>query len=184
MAKRLFDIVIVIILLIILFPVLLLTGLIVKLDSPGPVIFKQNRVGKGGEPFVIYKFRTMQNSLLNANNFQTDRNDQRLTRTGKFLRLLSLDELPQFFNILFGDMSLIGPRPDVEQQKSLYTADEFRLRHSVRPGLTGLAQVRARHECTSRQRTKYDLFYVRKSSLLFDFKIIFLTIRCLLKGDR
>jgi lipopolysaccharide/colanic/teichoic acid biosynthesis glycosyltransferase len=174
--KRLLDIVLAAAALVVLSPVLLLTALAVVVDSGLPVFFRQERIGRGGRPFRIYKFRSMVRDAASRGPFNTQAGDPRITRVGAFIRRTSLDELPQLLNVLTGDMSLVGPRPDVPVQRSLYTDEEFALRHSVRPGITGLAQVELRSEATEQQRRELDLRYVREHGVLRDLAIMARTV--------
>ncbi len=175
--KRLFDMLISALVLFLLIPVLVLISIAIKLDSKGPVIFRQERVGYKGKSFFIYKFRSMiVDSDVNGAYF-TSKNDKRVTKVGRFLRRTSLDELPQLLNVLLNDMSLVGPRPNVPAQKVEYRLEEWEKRNSVKPGITGLAQAKLRSEATPEQRTMLDLEYVSKASLFFDFFILWLTIK-------
>ncbi|HEX4916339.1 MAG TPA: sugar transferase [Limnobacter sp.] len=170
--KRLFDIVLSAIALLLLSPVMLTIALLVFWQDGGSPLFLQTRVGRGCKPFQIYKFRTMvKDAHLKGQYFTVD-NDPRITRLGKFLRKSSLDELPQLLNILFGHMSIVGPRPDVPAQQKLYQPHEWQKRHTVRPGLTGLAQVRRRLESGHAPRLALDLEYVDNHSFLGDLAII------------
>ncbi|HNT29635.1 MAG TPA: exopolysaccharide biosynthesis polyprenyl glycosylphosphotransferase, partial [bacterium] len=165
--------------LIVLSPLLLLLALGVKLSSPGPVIFGQDRIGAGSKPFKIYKFRSMRHgSSGQGKNNWTVEDDTRRTRFGSFMRRTNLDELPQLWNILKGDMSLIGPRPEQPQFVEQLTKEvsRYQERHQIRPGLTGWAQVNGWRGNTSiPERVQYDLFYLENWSLLFDLKIILYT---------
>lgn len=145
---------------------------LIKMDSKGPIIFRQIRVGKRAQPFCIYKFRTMVENADKIGALSTDASDSRITRVGSWLRKTSLDELPQVMNILFGQMSFIGPRPDLPSQKSNYSDQEWKERVSVRPGITGLAQAKYRSSATHDQRLKADLFYVHNIGFLLDLKIL------------
>lgn len=175
--KRIFDIICATTALTLLSPLLLLIALAVKLDSPGPVFYRQNRVGLGGKTFPMYKFRSMVINADRIGGYQTQQGDPRVTRSGRWLRRTSLDELPQLANVLIGDMSFVGPRPDVPQQQTLYSPEDWIYRHSVRPGITGLAQATLRSEATSEQRLQLDLQYISKHSLQFDLKILLMTAR-------
>ncbi len=177
MIKRWFDIAVSLAMLILASPVMILVALLIRLDSSGPVIFRQERVGQYGCVFSIYKFRSMVNDAMSQGPYFTSATDPRVTRIGKFIRRTSLDELPQLVNVLLGDMSLVGPRPDVPQQKAGYSEKDWDKRISVRPGITGLAQAKLRSSATPEQRTQLDLEYVDKSSLLFDLWVILQTIR-------
>ena len=170
--KRAMDIVLAGAALLLLGPVLLATAAAVAIDSGFPVLFRQVRVGLGGRSFGMYKFRSMVRNAAAIGPFNTSANDPRITRVGRFIRRTSLDELPQLLNVLRGDMSLVGPRPDVPLQRSLYSDADWALRCSVRPGITGLAQVVLRSEGTEDQRRELDLRYVREHSVWLDLKIM------------
>ena len=189
--KRTFDLVFSLTILILvmswLFPIV---ALIIKLESKGPVFFKQKRNGLYFEEFECYKFRSM---VVNedADILQAQKNDARITRFGKFLRKTSIDEMPQFFNVLMGEMSVCGPRPHMLTFTNQYAADidRYKVRHFVKPGITGMAQThgyRGEIECKRDivNRIKYDLFYIENWSLLLDLKIIFLTVKNALIGDK
>jgi len=160
-------------------PIMLITTLMVKLSSPGPVIFKQERVGLHNRPFDMYKFRSMEQQAESAEKKAwTVKNDSRVTNVGKVLRRTSVDELPQLFNILKGDMSLVGPRPErplfVEKFKE--EIPRYMVKHQVRPGLTGWAQINGyRGDTSIRKRIEYDIYYIENWSIGFDIKIIILT---------
>lgn len=181
--KRFFDFSCSLLGLILLSPLFIIISIAIKLDSDGPIIFKQNRLGKDGKTFVMYKFRSM---IVNAENiglgYRAVKNDDRITKVGKFLRISSLDELPQLFNILKGDMSLIGPRP-ISHFKYEDFSKEQQKRFEVKPGLTGLAQISGRKSLTLEQRCKYDIQYVSSISFLFDIKIFFSTFFVLTKNN-
>lgn len=160
---------------VILLPILIAIGLIIRLSSKGPAIFKQKRAGKNGRPFVFYKFRTMKVGVEPFGPSPKSGEDPRLTRTGKFLREYSLDELPQLYNVLKGDMSIVGPRPlYVSQIREWNEREQKRL--LVRPGLTGLAQIRGRGELTREEKLELDVKYVERAGLLTDIRIILATI--------
>jgi len=177
MIKRLFDFVCSFFLIIIFSPAMILIAIFVKIDSQGPIIFLQKRVGRYGNPFYIYKFRTMYTNMYSSNSYKTLENDIRITKFGRVLRRTSLDEIPQLLNVLLGDMSLVGPRPNVYEQKANYTKEEWSIRNSVRPGITGLAQAKIRSASDPLERTRLDLLYIERHSLFFDIKIIFLTLK-------
>lgn len=181
--KRFIDFISALILFIILIIPFMFIALFIKLDSKGDIFYRQVRIGKNGEPFKIFKFRTMVSNADQIGGYSTSKDDSRITKIGSFLRKTSLDELPQIINILLGDMSLIGPRPDVPAQKDNYTEEEFIKRHQVLPGITGLAQCRNRHNLTNSGRKKYDIFYNKKVSFLLDVKIILWTLKVLKKGS-
>ncbi len=160
-------------------PILLVVALLVKLTSPGPVIFKQERIGMQGEPFYMYKFRSMQQQTeADERNGWTVKDDPRVTPIGKFIRRTSLDELPQLFNILKGDMSLVGPRPERPQFVDKFKEEipRYMIKHQVRPGLTGWAQINGyRGDTSIKKRIEFDLYYIENWTFGFDIKIIFLT---------
>lgn len=172
--KRLLDIVFSLLAIIIGLPIFCIVGLFVLLFLGRPVIFKQKRPGKNEVIFTLYKFRSMSNKKDKNGNLLPD--EQRLNKFGKFLRKTSLDEIPEFFNILKGDMSFIGPRPLTISYLKYYTKEEHH-RHDVLPGLTGWAQVNGRNNLNWDDRFKCDLEYIKKMSFFFDLKIVFLTIK-------
>lgn len=174
--KRVFDVLAALLALLALSPVLLVTALAVGLGSGWPVLFRQTRIGLGGREFAMLKFRSMVRDAASIGPFFTGANDPRITRVGRFIRRTSLDELPQLINVLRGDMSLVGPRPDVPQQRTLYSEAHWNERCSVRPGITGLAQALLRSEATPEQRLDLDLRYVREAGLWLDLKIIWWTL--------
>jgi putative colanic acid biosynthesis UDP-glucose lipid carrier transferase len=188
--KRLFDILfsifIIVFVLSWLTPIL---AIIIKLESKGPVFFKQSRNGFNYNEFECYKFRSMTPNE-NAHLHQVTKGDLRITKVGSFIRKTSIDELPQFFNVLFGDMSVVGPRPHMVSHTNMYAQriDKFMVRHFVKPGITGLAQISGfRGEVETDKdiinRVKYDIFYIENWSLLLDLKIIFQTFINAIKGD-
>lgn len=172
--KRFLDIILAIIAIVITLPIFLLTGILVLIFLGKPAIFRQKRPGKDEKIFTMYKFRTMTNKKDKDGNLLPD--ELRLTKFGKFLRKTSLDEIPEFINILKGDMSFVGPRPLLIEYLPYYTKEEHH-RHDVRPGLTGLAQVSGRNLLNWNDRFKKDLEYIDNISFLFDIKIILLTIK-------
>ncbi len=171
-SKRLFDILFAALALIILSPIILFIAIFVRIFIGTPILFKQQRPGYKGTPFHIYKFRTMTNRLTPSGGLLPDA--ERLTSLGHFLRALSLDELPELFNILRGDMSFVGPRPLLMEYLPLYSPEQAR-RHDVVPGLTGWAQVNGRNALTWPDKFKYDVWYVDNWSFWLDIKIIFMT---------
>ncbi len=186
MLKRAFDAAVSGALLVVLAPVLALVAVLVRLESPGPVLFSQPRVGKGGTLFTMYKFRTMpwnpdaassvpQVSDFKSYVFDPLHSGSRYTRIGRFLRSTSLDELPNLCNVLRGDMSIVGPRPEVPGLVEQFPP-EYLPRHNVRPGITGLAQVSGRGLLTYHETILYDLEYVEQHSLLRDFAILVRTV--------
>lgn len=181
--KRIEDLVLGSLILLLISPVMALVALGVRLSSPGPVLFKQDRYGLGGKRIQVWKFRSMRVMENDAVVTQATRDDPRVTPFGAFLRRTSLDELPQFFNVIQGSMSIVGPRPHAvahnEQYRSL--VDRYMLRHKVKPGITGLAQINGfRGETDTldkmEMRVKFDLKYIQYWSLWLDLKIIFLTV--------
>ena len=165
--------------LIILSPLMALSAVLVKISDGGSVLFKQRRPGKEGKIFTVYKFRTMSEKTEDENGRELS-DVERMTKIGSFLRKTSLDELPQLFNVLKGDMSFIGPRPLLCEYLELYTPYQMR-RHEVLPGLSGLAQVNGRNAITWEEKFDYDVYYVDHMSFWLDLKIIFKTIKNTLK---
>ena len=174
--KRVFDFVAASLGLLLLSPLMLLIALLIKFDSPGPVLYRQPRVGLHGRIFSICKFRSMSVSQGPDAPYNTQPGDPRITRIGRFIRASSIDELPQLINVVRGEMSIVGPRPDLELQRADYSPDDWRRRISVRPGITGLAQISGRSEIGFEQRLAYDLEYVERQDFLFDLGIILKTI--------
>ncbi|MFK4785473.1 sugar transferase [Fusobacterium sp. MFO224] len=177
--KRMLDMILSIIGILILSPILIITAVLIYIDSRGPIIFKQKRLGLNGKEFYMYKFRSM---CCNAENkgsgHYSFKGDPRVTRVGKIIRATSIDELPQFFNIIKGDMSLIGPRPTLTYHPYKYKdySKEQLKRFNVRPGVTGLAQINGRKDITWSRRIKYDIEYVDNFSFRMDLKILMITI--------
>ena len=192
--KRVFDLVISTIGLIILSPIFLILAIIVKLDSKGPVFFAHTRYGKNGKKFKMYKFRTMyENAQDMINDFTPEQmkewkenfklqDDPRITKVGKFLRKTSLDELPQIVNIIKGDLSIIGPRPVIEEELEKYGENKEKFL-SVTPGLTGYWQATGRSSTTYEQRMEMELYYIDHISPKLDFKIFFKTIESVIKKE-
>lgn len=181
--KRLEDIIVSTVILLLISPVLLIISVAVKFSSPGPVHFRQLRYGMDGKPIRVWKFRSMRVMENDENVVQATKNDIRVTKVGKFLRSTSLDELPQFFNVWCGQMSVVGPRPHAVAHNEQYRAliQGYMLRHKVKPGITGLAQINGwRGETDTlekmEKRIEYDLLYIRGWSIWLDLKIIFLTV--------
>lgn len=177
--KRAMDFVASLIALIILSPLIALSAVLVKISDGGSVFFKQRRPGKDGKIFIVYKFRTMSEKTEDENGRELS-DVERMTKIGSFLRKTSLDELPQFFNVLKGDMSFVGPRPLLCEYLQLYTPYQMR-RHEVLPGISGLAQVNGRNAITWEEKFDYDVYYVDHMSFLLDLKIIFKTVKNTLK---
>lgn len=178
--KRSFDFVVSLIALIILSPVVLVTAILVRYKLGSPVIFKQQRPGLHGKPFYLYKFRTMTDERDENGELLPDH--LRLTPFGQFLRKFSLDELPQLFNVLKGDISLVGPRPLLMEYLELYTPEQAR-RHEVKPGITGWAQVNGRNAISWEEKFKLDVWYVDNRTFWLDIKILFLTVIKVLKKE-
>ena len=177
--KRVLDIVVSLLMLIILSPLMLVTAAIIKLTSPGSVIFKQKRVGLGQRPFTMYKFRSMRTET-EGDISGTEKNDPRCTKFGLIIRKFSIDELPQLFNVLKGDMSLVGPRPEIPYYVKEYrkSVPLYMVKHYVKPGITGWAQVNdlRGNDTSIEQRIKYDIYYIEHWSVTFDIKILFKTL--------
>ncbi|MED0654827.1 sugar transferase [Anoxybacillus geothermalis] len=178
--KRSFDFVVSFIALIILSPVMLATAILVRYKLGSPILFKQQRPGLHGKPFYLYKFRTMTDERDENGKLLPDH--LRLTSFGKFLRKYSLDELPQLFNVLKGDISLVGPRPLLMEYLELYTPEQAR-RHEVKPGITGWAQVNGRNAISWEEKFKLDVWYVDNRTFWLDIKILFLTVIKVLKKE-
>ena len=175
--KRFLDVLLSLLAIIFLSPLMLVICLIIICDDGMPVIFRQDRVGKGNELFKIKKFRTMKNGAPNLSTADFEQSDEFITRSGKFLRRTSLDELPQLFNVLAGDMSFIGPRPLIPEESHIRELRREYGVYSVRPGLTGWAQVNGFRGDTSIQgRIEHDIYYIENWTLLFDIKILFMTV--------
>jgi lipopolysaccharide/colanic/teichoic acid biosynthesis glycosyltransferase len=181
--KRVIDVLVSLVLLFLLSPLLAAAALAIALESAGPVLFRQTRLGRGGCEFAMYKFRSMVANAATIGPYHTSSGDPRITRVGRLLRRTSIDELPQLLNVLVGDMSLVGPRPDVPAQRALYSDADWALRCSVRPGITGLAQAMLRSQATPEQRLALDLRYAREQSFWLDAKIIAWTLGRFGKGS-
>ena len=198
MLKQLFDFSLALVSLVVLSPVLLIVGLLIKLDSPGPILYKGDRIGQGGTPFKIYKFRTMFVNAEQVGPALTRSKDPRVTRLGGVLRKWKIDEIPQLLNILCGEMSLVGPRPESPGYIKYYTPAQQQVLQ-VKPGITGLTQVRFRHEETLLasykhpeiayierilpQKLALDLEYIKHQSFILDIKLIIQTFLCLFQAD-
>ena len=186
--KRVFDVTFSSILLVVCALPMAVISLVVWLDSPGKVIYTQTRLGYEGKPFIIYKFRSMQQSSAPDDAKWTNTNDSRITRVGRVLRLTHLDELPQLLNIFIGDMSFVGPRPERPAVYDKLDADleNFRSRMQVMPGLTGYAQVNGGYDLNPAEKLEYDLTYINNCSVIFDLWCLIKTIPVVLtmKGAR
>lgn len=180
--KRFFDFVCSLLAIIILSPILLILSGIILLDSGRPVIFRQQRVGLGNQLFDICKFRTMKQGTRNAPTAELKEFKHCVTRCGRFLRKTSLDELPQLFNILRGEMSFVGPRPLIPEEQEIRALRESSGVYRVRPGVTGLAQVNGRDLLTAEQKVAYDAYYVEHHTLAMDIRILFETVAAVLTG--
>src|SRR5664280_669404 len=178
--KLIFDMALTFPALIALSPILFITALLVRFQLGSPVLFKQIRPGLRGKPFAIFKFRTMTDVRGKDGGLLPD--SERLTRLGRFLRATSLDELPELFNVLKGDMSLVGPRPLLMRYLERYTPEQVR-RHEVKPGITGWAQVNGRNAITWEEKFKLDVWYVDHGSIWLDIKIIVMTLWKILKRE-
>lgn len=181
--KRLLDIIFAMLLLIILIPLFLIVGLWIKLETQGPVFFKQKRSGKSGSYFYIYKFRSMKKDTPNLATDQLDDPSSFITPLGVYLRKTSIDELPQLINILRGEMSFVGPRPALYNQYELIQSRKACKVDQIIPGLTGYAQVMGRDSISDEIKINYDKYYLDHHSLLFDFKIICLTFLRVIKAE-
>lgn len=182
--KRAMDIVISLIGIIVTGPIMIATAILIKAEDGGSIFFRQKRATKGGKLFDVYKFRTM--TETDSVNESAKSNDKRITKIGKYLRMFRIDELPQFFNILKGDMSVVGPRPEMIENVSKYTAElpEFSYRLKVKGGLTGYAQIVGKYNTSPKDKLVLDLMYIEKYSLWLDFKLIMQTVTVLFKaGD-
>ncbi|PKI25872.1 sugar transferase [Pseudomonas monteilii] len=180
MLKRFIDILFSLLGLIVLMPIIVVTALVIRRKLGAPVLFRQVRPGRGGQPFEMIKFRTMRDAVDAQGLPLSDA--ERMTKLGAFLRASSLDELPELWNVLKGDMSLVGPRPLLMEYLPLYTARQYR-RHDVRPGVTGWAQVNGRNSLAWEKKFELDVWYVENRSIWLDAKIIFLTLQKVIKRD-
>ncbi len=180
--KRITDIILSIIVLIISLPLLLISALAIKLDSRGPVFFIHERTGLKGKPFKMIKFRGMVDNALKFGPQLTQENDPRITRVGKILRRTSIDEIPQVINVLKGDMSLIGPRPEITSITSKYTDDQRKV-FEYKPGITGYSQINGRQRLSPEQRVNMEVQYYGKANLRSDFKIALSTLKVVINNN-
>lgn len=183
--QRILDIILSLIGLIIGIPLMLIFGIFIKFEDKGPMTYKQERVGKNGRVFYIYKLRSMRTDAEKFGAKWADKDDPRITNVGKFIRKTRIDELPQLFNILKGDMSIIGPRPERPSFTAQFNEEipGFINRLAIKPGLTGWAQVNGGYEITPKQKFKEDMYYIRNRSVSLDIKILFKTVKVVLTGD-
>ena len=181
--KRVFDFIISLFALIILSPLFLLISLIILIGDGKPVLFRQKRVGKNNELFTIYKFRTMKRGTENVASGKLENANAKITKFGRILRATSIDELPQLFNILNGTMSLVGPRPLIPEETEIRELREKYNVYTIRPGITGWAQINGRDNISLEQKALLDKEYVEKQSLGFDIKILIMTVLKVLRRD-
>ncbi|MFH1336263.1 MAG: TIGR03013 family XrtA/PEP-CTERM system glycosyltransferase, partial [Candidatus Zixiibacteriota bacterium] len=186
--KRLVDLGVSSLLLLLTLPIIPLTALAIRVDTPGPIFFKQERIGKGGRTFILWKFRSMCQNAEDCGAVWCKEKDHRVTRVGKWIRLLRIDEIPQLYNVFRGEMTLIGPRPERPEfiQELEKQIPYYGIRHSVRPGITGWAQVNYRYGASvedALRKLEYDLYYIKNMSLFLDLKIILKTIGVVLFGQ-
>ena len=180
MIARLYDILFSILILVVISPMLIFVSLYILFHDGAPIFYRQNRIGLNGIEFSIFKFRTMVTNANSIGPYYTSVNDPRITKIGGLLRKTSIDELPQFLNVLIGDMSIVGPRPNVMAQKVEYTSADWEARNSVKPGITGIAQVYGRSNCTFEERLNSDLEYIKRQGVVFDTILIFKTVLAVL----
>ena len=183
--QRVLDIVLSVIGLLIGIPLMVIFGILIKVEDNGPITYKQERLGKGGKKFYIYKLRSMRTDAEKFGAQWAEKDDPRITKVGKFIRKTRIDEIPQLFNILKGDMSIIGPRPERPSFTEEFNQEipGFINRLAVKPGLTGWAQVNGGYEITPEEKLKEDIFYIKNRSILLDLKILFKTVQVVLTGD-
>lgn len=184
--KRCFDLIVAVIMIVIFLPIYIVISVAIKIDSKGSIIYTQDRIGENGKIFKIYKFRTMcENAESKTGPTLEKENDERVTRVGKILRRTKLDEIPQFFNVLIGNMSIVGPRPERPFLANKIKAElkEFELREKVKPGITGLACITLGYYAKPQDKLKYDLKYIKERSLLNDIKICIKTIKFIIDNN-
>ncbi|MDR4890020.1 sugar transferase [Fredinandcohnia sp. QZ13] len=183
--RRFMDLFLSILGLIITLPIMLITMLLIVLESPGLPIFTQERVGLNGKTFKIYKLRSMRNDAEKNGPQWASKNDARVTKVGQFIRKTRIDELPQLFNVIRGDMSIIGPRPERPVFVKQFNEEipGFNKRLLIKPGLTGWAQVNGGYECSPEEKLTYDIYYIKNMSYLLDVKIVFRTVKVILTGE-
>lgn len=183
--QRIMDLVLSIIGLVIGLPLIAIFGILIKIEDKGPITYKQERLGKCGRRFYIYKLRFMRTDAEKFGAQWAEKDDPRITKVGKFIRKTRIDEIPQLFNILKGDMGLIGPRPERPNFTVQFNEEipGFINRLAIKPGLTGWAQVNGGYEITPEEKLKEDIYYIKNRSILLDFKILFKTVKVVLTGD-
>ena len=183
--QRFFDIILSFLGLIVGIPIIIIFGILIKLEDKGPITYKQERLGKNGREFYVYKLRSMRTDAEKFGAQWAEKDDPRITKVGKFIRKTRIDEIPQLWNILKGDMGIIGPRPE----RSIFTKEfeekysNFVYRLAVKPGLTGWAQVNGGYEMDPGEKLEYDLYYIKNRSVLLDIKIVFMTVKVIFTGD-
>ena len=184
MYQRVLDIVLSVIGLLIGIPLMVIFGILIKVEDNGPITYKQERLGKGGKRFYIYKLRSMRTDAEKFGAQWAEKDDPRITKVGKFIRKTRIDEIPQLFNILKGDMSIIGPRPERPEFTQEFNEEipGFINRLAVKPGLTGWAQVNGGYDITPQEKLVEDIYYIENRSILLDFKIILKTVKVVLTG--
>lgn len=185
--KRIMDLVGALLLLVLLAAPTTLAAFVIRLNDRGPLLYRQRRVGKGGEVFHVLKLRTMREDAERTGPAWTERKDPRITPAGRWIRRTRLDEVPQLWNVLRGEMSLVGPRPEAEPLSRMYLREipRYELRHLVKPGVTGWAQVSFRNTCSvegAATKLDYDLYYIREMNFLFDMRILMKTVHVMLVG--
>ena len=185
MYQRVLDIVLSVIGLLVGIPLIIIFGILIKVEDNGPITYKQERLGKGGKRFYIYKLRSMRTDAEKFGAQWAEKDDPRITKVGKFIRKTRIDEIPQLFNILKGDMSIIGPRPERPSFTEEFNQEipGFIDRLAVKPGLTGWAQVNGGYDITPKEKLIEDIYYIKNRSILLDFKILFKTVKVVLTGD-
>jgi lipopolysaccharide/colanic/teichoic acid biosynthesis glycosyltransferase len=185
--KSIFDYFVTLVGLILLLPLIVILALLIKMTGKGPVVYSQKRIGKNGKPFVIYKFRSMHLEIDNGIHLLSDKRDKRITRLGRFMRKHKFDEIPNFINVLKGEMSIIGPRPEQPYYINLILEKDARYRNLqlIKPGITSWGQVKygyASNVDEMLKRMEFDLFYIENRSFRFDLKIVYCTLGIILKG--
>jgi len=183
--QRFLDIILSVIGLLVGIPLMIIFGILIKIEDNGPITYKQERLGKGGKRFYIYKLRSMRTDAEKFGAQWAEKDDPRITKVGKFIRKTRIDEIPQLFNILKGDMSIIGPRPERPSFTEEFNQEipGFIDRLAVKPGLTGWAQVNGGYEITPQEKLIEDIYYIKNRSILLDLKILFKTVKVVLTGD-